>query len=171
MTGLTALPPDDGVRRLTVVDPEDEALTHIAVGGGTYTVLVRGEDTGGRYALIDMVIPAHTGPPLHRHAFEEMFHVLEGEVEVTIRGAAATAGAGGTVNITALAPHQFRNPTDKAIHLLCLVAPAGLEAYFTEFGDPLPTRTAPVPQLTPDEIRERAQKSNALASKYGIEIL
>ena len=79
MTSLTALPPDDGVRRLTVVDPEDEALTHVAVGGATYTVLVRGEDTGGRYALIDMVIPAGGGPPAHRHDFEEMFHVLEGE--------------------------------------------------------------------------------------------
>ena len=128
MTGLTALPPDDGVRQLPVVDPEDEALTHVAVGGATYTVPVRGEDTGGRDALIDMVIPAGGGPPPHRHDFEEMFHVVEGEVEVTIRSETATAGAGATVNIPGLAPHRFRNPTDRAIRLLCLAAPAGLEA-------------------------------------------
>ena len=90
---------------------------------------------------------------------------------MTIRGEAATAGAGATVNIPGLAAHRFRNPTDKAIRVLCLAAPAGLEAYFAEFGDPLPTRNSPAPELTPDEIRERAQKANALAPKYGIEIL
>jgi quercetin dioxygenase-like cupin family protein len=171
MTGLAALPPDDGIREPSVAQPEDEALTHVAIGDGTYTILVRGEDTGDRYALIDMVIPAGGGPLPHRDDFEEMFHVLEGEVEVTIRGVTATAGAGATVNIPALAPHRFRNPTDKAVRVRCLAAPAGLEAYFAEVGDSLPTRTSSVPELTPDEIHERVQKANALAPKYGIEIL
>jgi hypothetical protein len=63
MTGLAALPPDDGIREPSVVEPEDEALTHVAIGDGTYTILVRGEDTGDRYALIDMVIPLAAGRP------------------------------------------------------------------------------------------------------------
>jgi uncharacterized cupin superfamily protein len=100
-----------------------------------------------------------------------MFHVLEGEVDVTIRGVTATARAEATVNIAAPAPHRFRNPIGKAMRVLCLAAPAGLEAYFAEVGDALPTRTSSVPELTPDEIHERVQKANALAPKNGIEIL
>jgi quercetin dioxygenase-like cupin family protein len=171
MTDPTRIPPDDRVRQLTLANPDDERLTHLAVVGDTYTFLIRGEDTAGRYALIDMVIPAGGGPPLHRHDFEEMFHILDGEVEVTIRGETSKAAAGETVNIPALAPHRFHNPTDHAIRLLCLAAPAGLDSYFAEFGDPLPTRTSPAPELTEDELRERMQKANALAPKYRIEIL
>ena len=38
-----------------------------------------------------MFVPPGGGPPPHRHDFEEMFHVLEGEVEVTFRGVPAVA--------------------------------------------------------------------------------
>ena len=44
------------------------------------------KDTAGRYTLIDMHVPPGGGPPPHRHDFEEMFTVLEGEVELTFRG-------------------------------------------------------------------------------------
>jgi quercetin dioxygenase-like cupin family protein len=171
MTDPTPLPSDDRGRRLTVATPDDEGLVHLAVVGDTYTFLIRGEDTAGRYTLIDMLIPAGGGPPSHRHDFEEMFHILAGEVEVTIRGETSKAVAGETVNIPALAPHRFHNPTDDAIRLLCLAAPAGLDSYFAEFGDPLPTRTSPAPELTQEELRERMQKASALAPKYRIEIL
>jgi quercetin dioxygenase-like cupin family protein len=160
MINPTPIPPDDGVRQLTLANPADQRLPHIAVVGDTYTFLVRGDDTGGRYELIDMVIPPDGGPPLHRHDFEE-----------TIRGAASKAKAGETVNVPALAPHRFHNPTNRAVRLLCLAAPAGLEAYFAEFGDPLPTSPSPAPALTEDESRERMQKASVLAPKYGIEIL
>ena len=54
--------------------------------GDTYTILVSGEDTAGKYTLIDMHVPPGGGPPPHRHDFEEMFTVLDGEVRVTFRG-------------------------------------------------------------------------------------
>ena len=79
------LPPDDTRRTLTLADPDDPGLTHVGVAGGTYTFLVTGEQTAGKLALIDMLIPAGGGPPPHRHDFEEMFHVLEGEFEVAVR--------------------------------------------------------------------------------------
>lgn len=83
MTSPTPIPPAH------LSNPDDEALTHLAVVGDTYTFLIRGEDTAGRYALIDMAIPAGGGPPLHRHDFEEMFHILDGEVEVTMSAPAS----------------------------------------------------------------------------------
>ena len=77
----TPVPPDDLTRKLTVARPdEDQSLPHIGLVGDTYTILVAGQDTAGKYTLIDMHVPPKGGPPPHRHDFEEMFSVLEGEV-------------------------------------------------------------------------------------------
>lgn len=167
----TTLPPDDPRRELAVAHPDDPALTHLAVVGDTYTILLTGEQTAGRYALIDMLIPPGGGPPPHRHDFEEMFHVLEGTIEVTLRGATSTARAGDTVNVPANAPHNFTNASDERARLLCLVTPAGLEEYFAEFGDQVPSRTASAPDLTDDERRQRMQRAMQLAPQYRIENL
>jgi Cupin domain len=81
-----ALPPDDLLRELTRVEAHGEKRQHIGVVGDTYTILLTGDDTAGRFCLIDMHIPPGGGPPSHRHDFEETFTILEGELEVTFRG-------------------------------------------------------------------------------------
>src|SRR5271163_3636939 len=94
---LPAVPPDDPGRHLTVARPqEDQSLHHLGVVGDTYTILVTGEDTVGKYTLIDMHVPPGGGPPPHRHDFEETFTILDGEVEATFRGVKATINAGET---------------------------------------------------------------------------
>ena len=80
-----ALPEDDPTRALAVAHPDDPALAHLAVVGDTYTVLFSGEQTAGRFAMLDMLIPPGGGPPPHRHDFEECFRVLEGSLEVHVR--------------------------------------------------------------------------------------
>jgi quercetin dioxygenase-like cupin family protein len=166
-----ALAADTQSRKATFVNPDDENLTHLALVGNTYTILISGSDTAGRYALIDMQIPPGGSNLPHRHDFEEMFHVLEGEILVTIRGETSLGKAGETVNIPALAPHSFTNAADHSARLLCLISPAGLEEYFAEFANRVVSRTAPAPDLSDEERRERMQKAFALASKYGIEML
>lgn len=102
------VPADDPERQLTVARPDaDQSLRHIAMVGDTDTILVSGKETNGRYTLIDMLIPPGGGPAPRRHDFEEMFTVLEGEVELTFCNEAFVARAGETVNIPANAPHQF----------------------------------------------------------------
>jgi quercetin dioxygenase-like cupin family protein len=98
----TPVPPDDLSRNLTVARPDnDQSLPHIGLVGDTYTILVTGEDTAGKYTLIDMHVPPGGGPPPHRHDFEEMFTVLDGEVQVTFRGETLIARAGETINVPA----------------------------------------------------------------------
>ncbi len=111
MTNETqTIPPDDVQRKLALARPnEDQKLPHIGLAGDTYTILLTGKDTAGRYCLIDMLVPAGGGPPPHRHDFEEMFTLLDGEIEVTFRGATSVVRAGETANIPANAPHHFRN--------------------------------------------------------------
>ncbi len=56
------IPADDLLRALTHVSPEaDESLPHLGVVGDTYTILVSGADTAGRYTLIDMHVPPGGG--------------------------------------------------------------------------------------------------------------
>ncbi|MBE2319849.1 cupin domain-containing protein [Solirubrobacter sp. CPCC 204708] len=164
---------DDDLRRgLAVARPDDPDLTHLAVVGDTYTVLLTGEQTAGRFALIDMLIPPGGGPPPHRHAFEECFHVLAGSVEVTLRDdPPVRLQAGETVNIPGHAPHSFRNVGDDTARLLCTAVPAGLERFFAEFGDPVESRTAPAPPLSDEERQARLKRAVERAPHYGMELL
>lgn len=171
MTDGPTLPADDPTRRARLVHPDDPRLSHLGVVGDTYTILLTGDDTAGRYSVIDMLVPPGGGPPLHRHGFEEMFHVLEGEVEVTFRGETSTVRAGQILNVPALAPHRFRNVSDGAARLLCLTAPAGLDRMFGAIGDRLPTRTSPAVMVEEDELLRRIGAASDLAAELGIENL
>src|SRR5450631_487118 len=103
------LPPDILSRALAVARSDDPNLPHIGLVGDTYTILLAGKDTAGRFCLVDMYVPPGGGPPPHRHDFEESFIILEGEIEATFRGAKSVVKAGETINIPANAPHQFHN--------------------------------------------------------------
>jgi quercetin dioxygenase-like cupin family protein len=168
---MSGLPDDDLTRALSVARAEDAGLLHLAVVGDTYTVLLAGEQTAGRFALLDMLIPAGSGPPRHRHDFEECFRVLEGSVEVTLRDdPPVRLAAGATVNIPANAPHSFRNGADVPARLLCIAAPAGLEAFFAEFGDRVDSRTSPPPELSDEEKQARMRRAAERAPDYGMEV-
>ena len=66
------IPADDPNRKLTVADPDGAGVRHVSVVGGSFTILVSGADTVGRYCLIDMLVPDCAGPPAHRHDFEDV---------------------------------------------------------------------------------------------------
>jgi hypothetical protein len=60
----TPISADDPQRPLKIARPNtDQSLPHIGLVGDTYTVLLSGNDTNGRYCLIDMHIPPSGGPP------------------------------------------------------------------------------------------------------------
>lgn len=171
-TPPAAVPPDDLERALTCVNPNtDESLPHIGVVGDTYTILVSGADTAGRYTLIDMHVPPGGGPPPHRHDFEEMFTILEGQVEFTFRDVRTVATTGVTINVPANAPHVFRNASDRPARLLCLCSPAGQEEFFKEVGVPVAHRTEAPPPLDGAATSAFIAKAIALVPKYRTELL
>jgi uncharacterized RmlC-like cupin family protein len=130
-----------------------------------------GKDTAGSFCLLDMYVPAGGGPPPHRHDFEESFSVLEGEIELTFRGATSAASAGATILVPANAPHQFRNVSDRPARLLCICSPAGLEEFFALVGISVATPTAAPPKLDEAAQAEFRAKLGALAAKYKTELL
>ena len=167
-----ALPPDNLKRQFKVARPNtDQSLPHIGLVGDTYTILVSGEDTNGRYCLIDMHIPPGGGPPPHRHDFEESFTLMEGEIEATFRGEKTVVRAGETINIPANAPHSFTNASKEIARLLCICAPAGQEEFFGQVGASVATRTTPPPKLDKEAQAALMKKAEELVPKYRTELL
>ena len=171
-SGPDPIPSDDPRRHLALARPdEDEDLPHIGLVGDTYTILLTGEDTAGRYTLIDMHVPPGGGPPPHRHDFEEMFSVLEGEIEATFRGEKTTVRAGETVNVPANAPHSFTNASDRPARLLCVCSPAGQEEFFLDVGVRVGSRTEAPPELDEAAQAEFVARVQELAPWYRSELL
>src|ERR1700756_1725537 len=168
-SSVPPIPADDPKRNLTLTQPDN--LPHIGLVGDTYTITVTGEQTDGRFCVIDMHIPPGGGPPPHRHDFEETFVLLEGELEATFRGEKRIVGTGQTIHIPANAPHQFHNFSSKPVRMLCICSPAGQEEFFKQIGVPVATRTTAPPKL--DAAQEPAffKKVIELAPKYKTELL
>lgn len=138
----------------------------LSVVGDTYRILITGKQTGGAYASIDMLIPPNGGPGPHSHAaFQESFYVMEGEVVVKTKEQTFTATKGSFVNIPkGGVVHDFKNHTDAVAHLLCVVVPAGLEAFFQEIGKSVaPGEFLPPPALGPDDQKRMSE----IAAKHG----
>jgi quercetin dioxygenase-like cupin family protein len=169
MVPLSSIAPDDLKRNLKLAHPD--SLSHIGLVGDTYTITVTGDDTHGRFCVIDMHIPPGGGPPPHRHDFEETFILLEGELEATFRGNKSIVRAGDTLNIPANAPHRFHNASTNPVRLLCICSPAGQEKFFMEVGVPVATRTTAPPKLNEAEQTALIGKVKALAPKYRTELL
>ena len=104
---ISSIPPDDPSRKSVHVSADNGDLNHVSLAGDTYTILLGGKDTAGRFAVIDMLVRPGGGPPPHRHDFAETFTMLEGEIEVTFRGQSSPLRAGETANVPANAPHLF----------------------------------------------------------------
>ncbi len=140
--------------------------TTLAVAGGNYRIIISGAETNGAYAVVEMLVPPGGGPPPHSHPqTQEMFYLIEGELEFKTEAGKTLLQPGGFVNIPfGGAVHCFRNISDSYAKMLCTVVPAGLEEVFSAIGTPAqPGEFLPVPEHTP----ERAAFLQAIDEKYG----
>src|SRR5947208_11613163 len=139
----------------------------IAVVGDVYRFLATGDDTNGKYAMWEAIVPPGGGPPPHVHSREEEgFFILEGEITLHIGEKRIVATAGMFANMPVGTPHSFKNESNRPAKMLISVAPAGLKKMFFEFGVPLPDGS--MAALPPT--REEIEKLLAIAPKYGIEV-
>lgn len=128
--------------------------------GNTFTLKVDGADTGGAFAVFDVIVDPGEGSPLHRHTREdEHFYIREGEAEFVVAGKVFCVSAGDYLVGPSGIPHQFRNTGKGPLKLLLVVRPAGLENFFGELGDMCADGSFDLPRFA------------ELASRYGIELL
>jgi quercetin dioxygenase-like cupin family protein len=96
----------------------------LAIVGDVYRFLATGEDTNGKYALVEAFVSPGGGPPPHVHSREEEgFYVLEGEITFTIGDKRLVASAGMFAKLPVGTPHSFKNERSKPAKILISVAP------------------------------------------------
>src|SRR5262245_65639119 len=86
----------------------------VAVVGDVYRFLATGEDTNGKYALWEAIVPPGGGPPPHVHRREEEgFYILEGEITFTIGNSRLVAVPGTFANRRISTHNSFKNESAK----------------------------------------------------------
>jgi quercetin dioxygenase-like cupin family protein len=134
-----------------------------------------GEQTGGRFALWEGVLPRGAAPPLHTHPQDESFYVLDGSVVVWAVEPEAASGRwletharrcepGAAVFVPGGMPHTFRVDSDTA-RMLFLSTPAGIEDYVGALAEPAEW---PWLQPPPDGPRVAPEQLEAADSAHGV---
>ena len=157
------------MRPTSVRTLDPQAGPAISMVGDTYRIVASGEQTGGAYAIIDMLVPPGGGPGPHAHAdIQESFYVVAGEVVVRSETQTYTARPGAFVEIPkGGAVHSFTNESAAVAHLLCVVVPAGLDKFFQEVGQPVAAGEF-LPKQDPSP--EQMAQLQAKAKQYGQEL-
>ena len=120
--------------------------------GQLFVIKAAGEDTGGAFALSEVLCSPGPAAPLHVQPDEdETFYVLEGDITFHADGEEIIASAGSTVFLPRGTPHSFRVDSETA-RLLVLNMPAGHERFFRAMGEPAAERTLPPPPKGPPDM-------------------
>src|SRR5215467_10966329 len=100
------------------------------------TYLVEEEDYNGDFSLIEAVMEPGNEPPPHVHSREdELYYILEGEVDVYVGEEAFKVRTGECVFFPKLKPHVFAIRSSR-IRLLLIITPGGLEEAFRNMASP-----------------------------------
>jgi mannose-6-phosphate isomerase-like protein (cupin superfamily) len=94
----------------------------------TSRVLLAGEPAIG---VVEITLPrAWDGPPLHHHDFDEVFHVVEGELTFLLGDDVVTAGPGSTTVAPRGVHHTLANVSDAPARYVLTCTPGGFERMF-----------------------------------------
>jgi quercetin dioxygenase-like cupin family protein len=136
--------------------------------GGLATVKATGEETGGRYTLVEVLEPKGEAPLHIHHREDEGFWVLEGEVTFEVGEEKIKASAGSFVFGPKGVPHRYTIESGPA-RMLFLLSPAGFEEFIYASSEPARERTLPQPEEPPSEAE--MEQLATLARRYGGELL
>src|SRR5882757_2384642 len=101
-----------------IIKQQGEGRT-VAVVGDVYRFLATGDDTNGKYAMWEAIVPPGGGPPPHVHSREEEgFYILEGEITLTIGDKRLLTSAGMFANMPVGTPHTFKNEGSQPAKML-----------------------------------------------------
>lgn len=116
------------------VVPSGEGTLHNVLGSEV-TVKLAGADTYGHMALIEDYNVPGVGIPMHVHTREdEVFRVLEGQVEFVLGEETLVLGPGDVAFAPRNVPHSWRVVGDRPARSIMLANPAGIETMFEELG-------------------------------------
>ena len=124
-----------------------------------------GQDTGGLYAVAEIISTPEGLVPLHvHHREDEAFFVLDGEVTFSIGEDVFDAGPGGFAFGPRDVPHRYTVRSARA-RMLMVFSPAGFEGFIRETSEPSDS----LDTVTLDDID--FDLIVAAADRYGAEVL
>jgi quercetin dioxygenase-like cupin family protein len=135
--------------------------------GGLLTWKVVSVNTKGQYEMVEQRGAHGFGAPVHSHEREtEGFYVLKGDMTFVLDNKKVYASDSDFLFVPSGARHAFVVDSKEA-KFLTVIAPAGLEAFFDELGEPakalrVPPKSVSIP--SPAQIE-------AIAVKYGQKVL
>jgi mannose-6-phosphate isomerase-like protein (cupin superfamily) len=105
-------------------------------------------------SILEHRAPFGDTPPTHMHHDEdEVFHLLEGEVEFDLGGRRRRIGPGETVVAPRTVAHCFRVLSPEGARFLTLVVGGQFESFVREIGRPATARSLPSPSMpSPDAV-------------------
>jgi len=137
--------------------------------GGLATIKATGNETGGRYTLVEVLEPEGEGPLHVHHREDEGFWVLEGELTFEIGEETIKASPGSFLFGPKDVPHRYTVDSGPA-RLLFILSPSGFEEFIYASSEPAMERTLP-PQPEGPPSEAEMEQLGGLARQYGGELL
>jgi quercetin dioxygenase-like cupin family protein len=132
------------------------------------TVLLTGEQTGGKLFMAEATVPPGCGNPPHIHDREdETFYLHQGTLTIQVGDKALIASPGDVVQLPRGVMHCFQNTGNVNAKFLVVAAPAGLEKFFEEGFYPAADWPNAMPPMN-DEFMGRVMTA---AAKRGLTFL
>ncbi len=127
--------------------------------GDNQLIKLTGNNTNGKFLAIYQDNPPSTQIPMHVHKNEdEVYKILEGEVEFTVGNKKSILKSGDTIFLPRNIPHTWKVVGTINAKVYLDIFPAGLENMFEELSR--------LPEGPPD-----FPKVTAICGRYGIEFV
>ena len=111
---------------------KDTGVKQIVLGDNQ-TIKLTGKDTNGLYTLIEQYNNPGMEIPMHVHKDEdEVFHVLEGKLEINVDNTITTLNPGDIGFCPRGIPHSWKVIGDQKTKVMLSIFPSGLEHMFKE---------------------------------------
>jgi mannose-6-phosphate isomerase-like protein (cupin superfamily) len=138
--------------------------------GSLAVIKASGEETDGRYTLVEVTDHEGAETPLHIHHNEdEGFWILEGSLTFEVGGKTIKAEPGSFLFGPRDVPHRYRVDKGPA-RLLFILSPAGFENFIRDTSELAPALTLP-PLEDAQPSPEDFEQLMPIIHQYGCEIL
>ncbi|MBW4455506.1 MAG: cupin domain-containing protein [Nostoc indistinguendum CM1-VF10] len=125
--------------KVAIVSRREDLNWFDTMPGEQMAIRVPSTDVGGAFTILEVRVPAFSGPPLHYHKDrEEIFEILEGRFRFHCAGEEFEVGPGTTVVVPRKSVHGFVNLGPGAARMLFIFVPGDIDEFFPQIGQTPP---------------------------------